>query len=598
MMNNVTYFAKTRGFAFKCTIIGVVLAIIASACLIQLAYIQLLNGQSTAQAATASRTLPVTIKAKRGRILDTNGSVLAQSVERYTIIANPAAIQGFIPTDCSEKTKSNCHQIDGKPVGARGAAGVARLLAPVLGMNAMELGAKLSGSSQYAVIQKDVTPSVKRAIDDLNLGGYVYAEPSSERLYTDGVMLGSLLGGVDASGKGVAGVEQLENAALTGTDGYKVYQQGNGGEEIPGTLTDSKDAANGADVTLTIDSDVDWYVKQVLSEGMTQYRPSWAIAEVLDLKTGNILALEDNTQVQAGSDQAKMNVSRAVSQTFEPGSIGKVFSMAGMLQTGVHRLTDPFTVPDSVKVDGQTYRDSTNHPDSRWTLAGILEQSSNVGMVMAGDKYPNDQRYAFLRAFGFGRATGMKLPGESAGSLTAEGDWDKRTRNTVLFGQGYATNIMQLTNAVATIANKGIKPSTGIVKSVSTADGGQANVSRDAPVRVVSESVAANMLNAMESSADHYSSFAGIQGYRVAAKSGTAQVPGADGRLTSVISDWSGIIPADNPRFVVTVVMKDPQGTYGGLTSGPLFKKIGEFLMQKYEVPTSSPRKNAIAVDW
>jgi cell division protein FtsI (penicillin-binding protein 3) len=102
----------------------------------------------------------------------------------------------------------------------------------------------------------------------------------------------------------------------------------------------------------------------------------------------------------------------------------------------------------------------------------------------------------------------------------------------------------------------------------------------------------------MESAADHYQAFAGVDGYRVAAKSGTAEVPGADGKLSSIISDWSGIIPADDPRFVVTVVMKNPHGSFGGLTSGPVFKQIGEFLMQKYEVPTSAPRKNAIAVDW
>jgi cell division protein FtsI (penicillin-binding protein 3) len=103
----------------------------------------------------------------------------------------------------------------------------------------------------------------------------------------------------------------------------------------------------------------------------------------------------------------------------------------------------------------------------------------------------------------------------------------------------------------------------------------------------------------MESSADHYSRFAGVDGYRIAAKSGTAEVPGADGKLSSIISDWAGIIPADNPRFVITVVMKDPKvGGFGGLTAGPVFKSIGEFLMQKYQVPTSAPRTDAIAVQW
>ena len=116
--------------------------------------------------------------------------------------------------------------------------------------------------------------------------------------------------------------------------------------------------------------------------------------------------------------------------------------------------------------------------------------------------------------------------------------------------------------------------------------------------RVIDEQVASQVMNAMESVSDHYSQFVKVDGYRVAAKFGTAEVAGADGRLSSIISDYSAIIPADNPRFVVTVVLKDPQGGYGGLTAGPVTAEIGEFLMQKYEVPASSPRTDAIPVTW
>ena len=134
--------------------IGVILALMGTACLIQLANIQLINGKTMAQAAAQSRTITVTLKARRGKIMDTNGSILAQSVERYTIIGNPEEAQAFTPTTCTKQTGDNCHQIDGKPVGATGAAAVARLLAPVLDMDATELGAMLSGTGQYAVLKK------------------------------------------------------------------------------------------------------------------------------------------------------------------------------------------------------------------------------------------------------------------------------------------------------------------------------------------------------------------------------------------------------------------------------------------------------------
>lgn len=594
---------RYSGFAKRCMAIGVILAFMAMACLGRLIGIQLLDGRSTAQAATQSRTTTVPISAKRGRILDTNGNVLAQSVERYTLLADPYAASLFEPVACGSnqaKSLGYCHQIDDQPVGATGAAAVARLLATVLdGVNAMELGAKLDGASRYQVIQRDITPELKRKIDDLHLAGVVWCELSSDRIYSTGTQLGALLGGVDDEGNGVNGIEQMMNDELTGTDGYEVYQQGNGGEQIPGTMTDSEAAVDGSDVTLTIDQDVNWYVKKVLREGKEEFGTAWAIGVVQDLQTNEIIALEDTDEIEAGSDDAKLNVSQAVSETFEPGSIGKVITMAGLLQTGLHKATDQFTVPYSMTKNGQEFHDATNHGSEHWTLAGILQNSSNVGMVMAAESYTNEQRYEFLTKFGIGQATGLDLPGESDGMLAGADVWDGRTRDTVLFGQGYTVNALQLTNVVATIANKGVRHQQSLIKSVTDAQGRVTSEEHGDAVRVIDEQVAADVLNAMESVAEEYDNVAKVDGYRVASKTGTAEVAGADGRLTSIVCDWSGIIPADNPRFVVTVVIKDPQkGGFGGLTAGPLFARIGEFLMQKYEVAPSSPRTDAIPVDW
>lgn len=602
MIRSMIAFARRNRFAAKCIAVGAALAVVAAACLIQLAGVQLLTGQATAQAATRSRTYTRTVSAQRGRILDTNGNVLAQSVERYDVIGDPLTISTFEPVDCGTteaKTLGYCHAIDDQPVGVTGAAAVARLLATVLDVNTMELGAQLDGTNRYTVIARDVTPEVKRRIDDLHLGGVVYCELTSERVYSTDNLIGALLGGVDDEGAGASGLEQSLNDTLTGTDGYVTYQQGNGGEVIPGTVTDSQDAVNGSDVTLTIDRDVDWYVKQVIQDGLEELKASWAIAVVQDVRTGEIIALEDTDDIEAGTDAAKMTVSRAVSETFEPGSIGKVITMAGLLQTGLHQATDQFTVPYSINKDGQEFHDATQHGSEHWTLAGILQNSSNVGMVMAAENYTNEQRYEFLTKFGVGQPTGLNLPGETNGLLSAAENWDGRTKDTVLFGQGYTVNALQLTNIVATIANRGVRQEQSLVKSTTDPDGHVTETEEGDGERVVDEDVAADVLNAMESVAEEYANVASVDGYRVASKTGTAEVAGADGSLTSIVCDWSGIIPADNPRFVVTVVVKDPQSArYGGLSAGPLFAKIGEFLMQKYEVPTSSPRTDAIPVDW
>ncbi|WP_297316578.1 peptidoglycan D,D-transpeptidase FtsI family protein [Bifidobacterium indicum] len=585
--------AWRRPFCRRSLVVGLVLVLTALAALGKLAYIQLFDGRSMAQAASEGRTVPHTLKAQRGRILDVNGRVLAQSLERYTIVGDPKAAADFVPIDCTEKTRDNCHSIKGRPVGADGAAGVARLLAPDLKMNAMELGGKLSVPGRYVVLAKQVTPEVKRSIDKLGLAGIITAELSSERTYPHADLMGPLIGGIDNEGKGVAGLEQTENRQLTGKDGYEVYQQGMLGQQIPGTMTKSNPPVDGKDVTLTIDQDVQWYVRQALKNGRDRFHADWALAVVQDTRTNRIVALADTDDYQAGSDDAKIHPSRAVAETFEPGSIGKTISISGMLQEQLHTMADKFTVPDHITVDNQQYKDAFDHPTKHWTLAGILQNSSNVGMVMAGDKYPDQKRYDYLTRFGIGQPSALGLPGESKGLLTTPQTWDRRTRNTVLFGQGYATNAIQLTNAIATLANKGVRSDQSIILNE-----GKTNANQ---VRVVDEKVAASVMNGMESVAEEYQSTAKVDGYRVASKTGTAEVADGSGGLTGIISDWVGVIPADDPHYVVTVVLKNPtssDGVFGSITAGPVFAQIGEFLMQKYRVPASTPRTDAIPVEW
>lgn len=604
MAHRVRDWFRARGidaFAARCIAVGMILVIVACTCFGKLIQVQLLDGQATAEAATNSRTSKVVVSAKRGRILASNGTVLAQSVERYNIIGVPDAATSFTPVDCGTKQAKAlgyCHSIDGKPVGVSGAAAVARLLAPLLDMDAMELGADLNGTNQYVILKKDVTPQVKRAIDKLNLGGIVYGELSSQRMYAENTLIGALLGGVNDDGSGASGLELTLNKQLSGTDGYTVYQRGNGGEVIPGTVSKTKAAQDGSDVTLTIDSDVDWYVKRVLTEGVASSHAKWGIAVVEDALTGEILALEDSDAIQAGSSEAKASASRAVSQTFEPGSIGKVPALAAILQNGVHKIDDHFTVPYEYTSEGQKFHDAVYHPDKRWTLAGILQNSSNSGMVMAAEKLTSQQRYDMLTKFGIGQATGLNLPGESRGVLGTPSSWDGRTKNTVLFGQGYTVNALQLSRVVSVIANKGVNRQQSLIKSVTDKNGKPVDMLNRSAARVLDEKIANQVRNAMESALEEYKDVAGVNGYRVVVKSGTAEVVGSDGSLSSIIADFAGIIPANDPRFIVTVVMQDPDGSYGGTTSGKLFAKIGEFLMQKYDVPNSPARTDAIPVEW
>lgn len=599
-------------FAKKCIAVAMIFAFIASIAIVKLSFIQLINARSTAQAAQAERSRTRPILARRGRILDANGTVLAQSVERYNIIADPMNAQSFKPTPCTKQTAGNCHAINGKDVEGTGAVAVARLLAPILHMSSVEIGGKIAGVGRYAVIKRNVKPSVKRAIDKLNLSGCVYAENSSERVYSSGPILGALIGSVkdaeesarkEAKGRrgeiGESGLELSQDKVLTGKDGYQKYQGNNvGNEKIPGTVSEYKDAVNGNDIKLTIDSDVDWYVKKVLLDGINRYKAGWGVAVVQDIRTGEIVALEDSDNIKAGSAEARASVSKAVSQVFEPGSIGKVFSVAGMLQTGARQLTDKFAVPGSIEKQGQLFHDAHSHGVMKLTLAGILKESSNVGLIMAGEKYPNNKRYEFLSKFGIGQYTGLGLQGESQGLFPSVQAWDGRKQNTVLFGQGYATNALQITNAISTIANKGVRLKQSIIKSVIDPQGRVTERKRPEGTRVLDEHVADQMLNAMESTAEYYGRYISVNGYRIAAKSGTAEVAGFGGALSSIVADCAAILPVDNPRFAIIVALSNPEGTFGVYTAATIIKTIGEFLMQKYNVPVSTPRTDPIAVQW
>ena len=277
--------------------------------------------------------------------------------------------------------------------------------------------------------------------------------------------------------------------------------------------------------------------------------------------------------------------------------MGKVISMSGYLQMGLHKMSDQLSVPDHITQEGQTYKDSFDHGTERWTLAGILQNSSNVGMIMAGENYPDEQRYEYLTKFGIGQPTGLNLPGESSGLLTNFGVGSAYAQHHPVWS-GLHRQRPAAQQRGGHHREQGCQAAAVDHQINTDANGKTTETKKGEATRVVDEKVASDMMNAMESVAEGYNKFVKVDGYRMAAKSGTAEVQGSDGTLSSIISDYSVVIPADNPRYAVTVVMKDPNGVFGGLTAGPVSAQICEFLMQKYEVPVSSPRKNAIPVTW
>ncbi|PFG42845.1 cell division protein FtsI (penicillin-binding protein 3) [Isoptericola jiangsuensis] len=560
----------------------------------RLVWVQVIQGPTLASAAQQARLATQVTLAHRGDILDVDGTVLATSVDRYTVVADQQQIQSF--------RGNGRRDAEGEPV-QDGALGIAQLLAPVLDKEKATLAARLNGEDRYVVLARDVVPEVQRAVAALELRAYLRTDLTSERTYPAGTVAGPLLGYVNSDQDGLGGVEAAWDDVLAGTDGSHTYERGRDGAQIPVSEIESVPAVPGQDVLLTVDSDVQWKAEELLDQAVSDTGAAYAIAVVQDVATGQVVAMADSGDVDPNdrsTDQVAQG-SRAVNVVFEPGSTGKVVAMAAALEGGYWEPTDEFEVPDTYTVDGETFRDSHAHPVERWTLAGIFAQSSNTGTVMMGQDIPFAVRYDYLRKFGFGQRTALGMPGESAGLLPAENvdEVENRTPYTILFGQGVAVSAMQATQVFSTVANDGVRMPASLVAATRTSTGETTPVDPGEGTRVVSAETAGRLMRMMESatSAEGTGSAAQVPGYRVAGKTGTAQM--FEGGGTTYVASYIGVAPADDPRYTVSVFLKSPRSSiYGGVVAAPVFSELMGYTLRKAGVPPSQEPFKPFPTTW
>ncbi|MCK9795538.1 penicillin-binding protein 2 [Isoptericola sp. 4D.3] len=575
----------------------VVAALVLTVFVGRLVQVQIFQGPALAAKAQEERTTQSVELAHRGDIVDANGRVLATSVDRYTIAADTYAIQSF-------QGGQRVDAATGKAV-QDGALGIAQLLAPILDEQPAELAAKLNGKDRYVILKRDVVPEVQRAIAELKLQAYIPMEVTSRRTYPSGVVAGSLVGYVNRDQVGQGGLERAYEDVLAGTDGRSVFERGRDGVEIPNSATESTPAVPGSDVVLTIDSDVQWKAEELLDDAVSKTGAKYAMAVVQDVRDGTVLAVADSGDVDPNdrSTSAVANGSRAVKDVFEPGSTGKVVTMAAALEEGYWKPDSQFSVPYRYTApNGESFKDSHDHPVQRLTLAGVLAHSSNTGTVQIGEKIPMGVRYDYLGKFGFGQQTGLGLPGESAGILPSEQTLahDARTPYTILFGQGVAVNAMQATQVFSTVANGGVRVEPSLVAGTRAPDGTLTPAEAPTTTRVVSEKTADSVMRMMESvtGEDGTAANARVPGYRVAGKTGTAQM-WVEGGGTTYMASFIGVAPADDPRYTVSVFLRSPQSSiFGGVVAAPVFSDLMGYTLQKMDVPPSTTPFKPYDLTW
>ena len=568
----------------RVTALVVVLVLVLMTFAGRLVWVQGIAGPAIAKVALEKRLSSVTVLGQRGQITDADGVPLATSVERYDVSVNQRTIAKYRSTGGT-----------GAPDGA---AGVAALLAPLLGSNSAELGGELAGSATFRYIAKGVLPEVAREGESLRIDG-VMVDEVADRAYPKGTVAGNLIGFVGTDGKGLQGLEYTLNSRLTGTTGSETYERGAGGQAIPGGYSTGSPAVAGQSARLTILSDLQWKAQEAADAQKAATGADSATVVVEDVATGALYAVADSDSIDPNKPGAAAAdaLSRAVSDAFEPGSTGKVITMAGLLESGLTTPTSQFSVPYQYTTpNGQAFHDAEQHGVEQWTTTGILAQSSNAGTVMVGQQLTKDQRYSYLTKFGVGTPTGVELPGETAGILHPADQWDGRTEYTVLFGQGLSVNALQATNVYATIANGGVRPKPHLIAGWTSPDGTYTPVAQPAGVRAVSAKTAQTVLTMLGSVVnDGTGTSAAVPGYQVAGKTGTAQ----DMQTGGITASFIGVVPADSPRLVVGVFLQNPKTSiYGGVVAAPVFSDVAGFALSELGIAPSGAKTTLFPSTW
>ncbi|MBO0900621.1 penicillin-binding protein 2 [Cellulomonas sp. zg-ZUI222] len=561
----------------------VVLALVLVTFAGRLVHVQVLAGPELAQEARENRMTTASVIGARGEVTDANGVVLATSVERYDISVNQQRIARY--------------QARGSTVGLDGAAGVAARLAPLLDMNAAELGGKLVGDRPFVYVKKNVLPEVAREIRALRIDG-VNVDKVPDRVYPKGTVAGNIVGFVNSEGVGLQGLESSLDEKLRGVKGTERFERGKGGQPIPGGASEQTPARDGSSVRLTLDSDLQWKAEEELRKQVAAMGATGGTVVVMR-PTGEVLALAESTAFDPNDPGAlgTGSLTRSVSDVFEPGSTGKVVTMAAALEEGLVGPTDRFTVADRLTTpNGQTFKDSHDHPVQQLTATGVFAESSNTGTIQIGERLSLEQRHRYLSLFGFGSRTGIEIPGESGGILHPYDEWDGRSQYAVLFGQAVSVNALQAASVFATIANGGVRVAPHLVAGWTDPDGAYAPRPAPEGTRVVSEQTAGTVLSMMESVVDDGTGGnAAIPGYRVAGKTGTAQKFAPAGITASFI----GVAPADDPQVVTAVILHDPSASiFGGTAAAPVFSTVTSYALQQLGVAPSGTPASLFPATW
>ena len=522
-----------------------------------------------------SRMLP--IHPQRGAIYDNRGQALAQSLEVDSVYAVPKRIED--------------------PKGAAAA------LAPVLGLDAVELSRKLSRGNAFVWLKRLVSPRESAAVSALGIEGIDFIK-EHRRFYPNAGIGAQVIGFTGLDPVGLEGLELEFDARMQGQKGHILSEKDALGRGMLGDEVQVYGGRPGHSLYLSLDRDLQYILEKELAAGVRESGSRSGTAVMMEPSTGRVLAMASSPGFNPNSPGdfgAALRRNRAVVDAHEPGSTFKIFLMAAALDADVIRSSQSFDCENGrYVVSGKTIRD--HKPYGRLSVPEILKYSSNIGTAKIGQKLERRRYYDYLRNFGFGERTGVELPGESKGVMRPPQRWFDLDLATISFGQGISVTPLQLVSATSAIANGGRLMQPYLVERVVDGDGVLVEQVSPRQLRqVVSKKVADKVTEMMIQVTEEggTGTLSRVPGHRVAGKTGTAQKvdPVAGGySMDKRIGSFVGFVPADDPRLCLLVLMDEPKdGAYGGLVAAPVFSRIATQSLQHLGVaPTDKSSRRRV----
>ncbi|MEU4742667.1 penicillin-binding protein 2 [Actinosynnema sp. NPDC023658] len=577
---------------------------------VKLVQVQGFQAEALSAQAEKQRATPIDILAARGSILDRNGNQLAFSVEARALYAMPNRMR----EDWAAALKAN------PEIGSfeDRIAAIASTVEQTLGKEVSgqktdrdSVLAKLSRDTTYVELVDNVDPGKAAVITEKyhDIG----SEYRAVRVYPNGDLASNIIGAANwrknsepPATHGLLGLENAQDNLLAGNNGRRVVDtvQGNDNVVIPGPdrSRELTPATPGKSLELTLDVDTQYALQRMVTDYTAKTAARSGSAVVLDVRTGEILAMandktfDPNDFGKATEDQLR---NLAVTSVFEPGSVNKVVTAATAIEDGIYQPDSVLRVDGTIKVSDRVIGDWWRHGPLDMTFTGVFAKSSNVGTLMTAQKIGQDRYADMLDKFGLGKRTQSGLPGEEPGFVPPLNQWSGSTFGNLPIGQGLNMTLLQMTGMYQAIANDGLRIPPRILRAEVSADGSRKAVDPPEGERVVSPQTAKtvrDMFRAVMQEGEGRDALlqsgtgvpAALPGYQISGKTGTAQQVDPKCDCYSSSQYWityAGILPADNPRFVVGIMLDNP--TKSPQSAAPLFHDVASYLSQRYQVPLS-----------